>query len=78
MKAHNNEEMSKQLKGMGFPSADCDGMAIFEAYSYEKIAECFQDEDYKKEVIPDEEKFLDRGRSMAFPADLVSVIDDPT
>lgn len=99
-------------------------MAIFEAPSYAMIAACFQDEEYLKVVVPDEEvrnsksefhllkfleiwvvypqfhcvdmlgisnfrdssanskmfvqKFVDRARSVAFPTDLVTVLDDAT
>ena len=62
----------------GWPHMDCDGMAIFEASSYQKIFEVFMDDDYKKIVVPDEEKFLDKSKSLAFPADVISVFDDPT
>ena len=77
-KAHGNSEALEQLKQVGFPVAEADGMAIFEAVSYEKIFECFTDDEYKKVVVPDEEKFLDRGKSLAFPAGIVNVFDDPT
>ena len=101
-------------------------MAIFEAPSYAMIAACFQDEEYLKVVVLDEEvrnfkseshllnrfleiwvdyrqfslcrymlgisnfressadskmvvqKFVDKGRSVAFPTDLVTVFDDAT
>ena len=66
------------LNQFSFPCVDYDGMATFEAASYEKIFECFQDEEYHKVVVPDEEKFIDKGRSKAFPVDIVDVIDDPT
>ena len=66
------------LKHAGAPLGDCDGIAIFEGPSYEKIFETFQDEEYQKTVIPDEEKFLDRARSTAIPVDIVPVFDDPT
>ena len=66
------------LKHAGFPVADCDGFASFEGPSYEKIFECFQDEEYLNIVVPDEEKFLDKGRSFAIPVDIVPVFEDPT
>ena len=53
-------------------------MAIFEAKSYKKIFEVFTDEDYKKTVVPDEEKFLDKGNSVAIPLDIVPIFDNPT
>lgn len=46
-------------------------MATFEAESYEKIMECFMDEEYNRVVVPDEESFLDRKRSVAVPLDLM-------
>ncbi|KAF6226593.1 hypothetical protein HO173_012492 [Letharia columbiana] len=76
--AHVNEEASAQLKQVGFPVSDADGMAIFEAPSYAMIAACFQDEEYQKIVVPDEENFLDRGRCFALAAELVPVLDDAT
>ena len=53
-------------------------MAIFEAANWEKLFEVFQDEEYVKTVIPDEETFLDRASSQAFPSTLVGVFDDPS
>ncbi|KAF6227375.1 hypothetical protein HO133_008819 [Letharia lupina] len=78
VQAHVNEEASAQLKQVGFPVSDADGMAIFEAPSYAMTAACFQDEEYQKIVVPDEENFLDRGRCFALAADLVPVLDDAT
>lgn len=68
----------EQLKGVGFPTIACDGMAIFEAASFEKIFEVFQDQEYIDTVIPDEENFLDRKKSQAFPATLATVFDEPS
>ena len=53
-------------------------MAIFEAVSWDKLTEVFTDQEYIDKVIPDEEKFLDRSRSQAFPSNMVDVFDDPT
>ncbi|KAI0674974.1 hypothetical protein C8Q78DRAFT_1009866 [Trametes maxima] len=36
------------------------GQVIFEAESLEKILEVFQDEEYQRIVVPDEEKFVKR------------------
>lgn len=66
------------MKELGLAVVECDGIAIFEAPSYEKIFECFSDDDYKKVIVPDEEKFLDRSRTVAFPMDIVPIFDDPT
>lgn len=76
--AHNNTEALQHLKDTGFPNLEADGMAIFEASSYKKIFEVFTDDDYKKIVVPDEEKFLNKSKSLGFPADIVPGFDDPT
>lgn len=49
-------------------------MSVFEAVSYNKILECFTDEEYRRVGIPDEERFVDRGRTIAMPGDLFDVI----
>ena len=71
MKAHINATQIEHLKPFGFPVPDFDGMAIFEGESYEKIMECFMDEEYNRVVVPDEEGLFDRKRSVAIPLDLV-------
>ncbi|KAL6717767.1 hypothetical protein ACLMJK_003852 [Lecanora helva] len=71
--SHANPESVQQLTHVGFPCSDADGMAIFEAESSEKLWAVFQDEEYHKVAVPDEEKFMDRERSLAFPAEIVSV-----
>ena len=38
-----------------------------------KIYEVFTDEDYKKTVVPDEEQFLDKGKPVAIPLDIVPI-----
>ena len=53
-------------------------MAIFDAVSFEKISEVFADKEYKDVVIPDEEKFLDRKKAVAWPAQIVDIFDDPS
>lgn len=54
---------------------DCDGIAVFEAESYEKILAVFSSQEYHQKAVPDEENYLDRSRIFTFPADLVTVID---
>ncbi|KAI0779858.1 hypothetical protein C8Q74DRAFT_1367678 [Fomes fomentarius] len=44
----------------GYSAPPFAGIAIFEAESLEKIYEVFQDEEYTRVVIPDEEKFFIR------------------
>ena len=58
--------------------ADYDGIAVFDAVSLEKIMEVFEDSEYKEKVIPDEENFIDRKKVFAFPAEIVSVLSDPS
>lgn len=66
------------MKDSGYPVADYDGIAIFEGPSYEKIIECFKDEEYQKVVEPDADKFMDRTRTTAVPMDIFSIFSDPT
>lgn len=51
------------------------GMAIFEAESYEKLLEVFQDPEYLGRVRDDEDKFFDRNLSELVAGGLVTVID---
>lgn len=44
----------------GYSAPPFAGIAIFEAESVEKIYEVFQDEEYTRVVIPDEERFFIR------------------
>lgn len=78
VKAHNDEDALAKLKPVGFGIAECDGMAIFEAISYEKIFECFTDEEAKKIMGADEDNFLDKSRSVAFASQIVGIFDDPS
>lgn len=75
--AHANGDALQQLKETGFGTIEADGIAIFEANTYEKMYEIFTDEDLKKTVVSDEEQFLDRGKSLAIPLDIVPIFDDP-
>ena len=58
--------------------ADYDGLAIFDAVSFDKIREVFEDKEYNEVVVPDEEKFLDRKRALVWPSQIVDIFDDPT
>ncbi|KAF8899394.1 hypothetical protein BD779DRAFT_1429099, partial [Infundibulicybe gibba] len=55
--AHMNEQ---PVNSIGFPAAKWDGIAVFEATSYDKILAIFDSEEYKNTVIPDELRFVDR------------------
>ncbi len=58
------------------PFATSTELQSSETESYEKILECFTNEEYLTVVVPDEEKFLDRDRIAILPPDLVTVIDN--
>ncbi|KAJ7030367.1 hypothetical protein C8F04DRAFT_1005782 [Mycena alexandri] len=74
--AHTNETVLSALAQQAvFPVSDWDGMGIFEAESYAKIFEVFQSDEYKKNVIQDEECYLDRDATQMLPLDLLSIID---
>ncbi|RPD63933.1 hypothetical protein L226DRAFT_567889 [Lentinus tigrinus ALCF2SS1-7] len=49
------------------------GMAIFEAETIEKIYEVFQDEEYRRVVVPDEENFMSRKDVQMLGGPLVTV-----
>ena len=78
LQVHVDEGVSTKLKEMGLGLLEADGMAIFEAISWDKLLEVFQDQEYQNVVVPDEEKFIDRKKALAFPSSVVPVFDDPT
>ena len=57
---HQNAAQLQKFKDAGFTVPDFDGIAIFEAESYDKIMAVFTSEEYKTKAIPDEENYLDR------------------
>ena len=77
VQVHCNHEALADLQADGFPVADYDGLAIFDAASTDKIREVFSDQEYKDVVVPDEERFVDRKRVLTWPARIVNVFDDP-
>ncbi|KAI9848500.1 MAG: hypothetical protein M1838_000500 [Thelocarpon superellum] len=60
----------------GFPVADYDGIVIFDVSSYDKFTEVLASKEYNEIVVPDEEKFLDRKRYVAYPTRVVTVFDN--
>ncbi|KAI0702934.1 hypothetical protein C8T65DRAFT_655135 [Cerioporus squamosus] len=50
------------------------GMAIFEAETMDKIAEVFQDEEYNRVVVPDEERFMSRKDALIVGGPTVTII----
>lgn len=75
---HTDSPALAKFKEVGLPTTEYDGMAIFEARDWDKIAAVFTDPEYKEKVIPDEEKFVDRARCVALPSKIVNVFDEPT
>ncbi|KAL9126145.1 MAG: hypothetical protein Q9217_004756 [Psora testacea] len=76
--SHYSREALEHVQSDGVPMADFDGLATIEAASFDKLMEVFADQEYKNVVIPNEEKFMDRKRTMMFPANIVNIFDDPT
>ncbi|KAJ7261845.1 hypothetical protein B0H12DRAFT_1013346 [Mycena haematopus] len=76
--AHTNEAVLKQITKMnqlsGAPN-EWDGIAIFEAESYEKISEVIQNEEYQKILVPDGDNFLDVQNCQMLPLDLITFLD---
>ena len=55
-----------------------DGMATFEAITWKKLFEVFQDKEYLDVVVPDEKIFLEKDKCVGLPLNIVSVVDDPS
>ncbi|KAJ7364155.1 hypothetical protein DFH08DRAFT_267430 [Mycena albidolilacea] len=73
--AHVNESVIAHLTQMPFGPSEWDGIAIFEAESYAKIFEVFQNEEYQKKIIPDNDVFLDAKGCQLLPLDVLTVVD---
>ncbi|KAJ6571157.1 hypothetical protein B0H19DRAFT_1129310 [Mycena capillaripes] len=74
-KAHTNDQMLQSISKAGFKVAEWDGMAIFEAESYEKLMEIFTNEEFLKVVIPDAGKVMDASDLQFMPLDLITPVD---
>ncbi|KAJ7903414.1 hypothetical protein B0H14DRAFT_3421638 [Mycena olivaceomarginata] len=76
--AHVNHPVLQQIAQMipGAPTPEWDGMAIFEGESYAQIFEVFQNEEYQKVIVPDEQHFIDRLNCQMLPFDLNTVIGE--
>ena len=64
------------VQGYGLQVADYDGYVVYDAPSMEKLTEVFEDKEYKEVVQADEENFVDRKRTVLFPAQVVPVLTD--
>ena len=51
------------------------GIAIFEATSLDKIFEIFQDEEYRRVVVPDELNFFDHENAQILAGPFATIID---
>jgi len=62
---HVNRQVMDELAAKRLPIVDYDGVMSIWGHSVEDLVAIFQDEEYKRVVVPDEEKFLNR-RSAKF------------
>ncbi|KAF5358794.1 hypothetical protein D9758_008599 [Tetrapyrgos nigripes] len=69
---HVNQQMKTQLQSFGVGLIQCDGAAICEAESYQKV---FNNPEYFAVVRPDEEKFVDTAKTLLLPLDVAVFID---
>ncbi|KAI8994044.1 hypothetical protein BD414DRAFT_481225 [Trametes punicea] len=53
------------------------GIAIFEATSLDKIFEIFQDEEYLRVVVPDEDKFFDHENAQMLAGPWIGQVRNP-
>jgi len=72
---HKDHHVCKALDSLGFLPPHWDGLALFEAESFEKFFAIFEDEEYKKIVVPDELKFIDRPKCTLLPLNLATIYD---
>jgi len=71
---HVNTPVKGGMSAGGYTMASWDGLAVFEAESYDKILAIFSSEEYQRVVYPDEAKFLDVTRRHLFVADVVPLL----
>ena len=64
MQFHVDHRTSEGLKAAVLPIAEYDGGVEIWARSLEELMTVFQDEEYLRVVVPDEEKFLNRHEAM--------------
>jgi len=60
---HVDNATSEGLKAHGLPIAEYDGGVNIWARNMEELMAIFQDEEYLRVVVPDEEKFLKRNEA---------------
>lgn len=64
------------IKATGGSITAFQGLAVFEAESFEKVMEVFSSQEYLSASIPDEANFLDRPKCVLFPATLIPFFDN--
>ncbi|KAF9062648.1 hypothetical protein BDP27DRAFT_1233249 [Rhodocollybia butyracea] len=72
-----NEEIRSLVRTLGFRAMDCDGLVMYEAESFAKIADVFLDTEFIRDVITSEMRFVDRDRAQVIPVDFISFLDLP-
>ncbi|KAJ7691627.1 hypothetical protein B0H17DRAFT_559331 [Mycena rosella] len=73
--AHINQSALMQIHRIGGAPCEWDGMGTFEAESYAKIFEVFENEEYLRVVKPDEANYLARDECQLLPLDLLTVLE---
>ena len=61
---HVDKAQSDVCRGMGLPMASYDGIVKISAASFEDLMGVFQDEEYNRVVVPDEQSFLKRDQAV--------------
>ncbi|KAF9257045.1 hypothetical protein L218DRAFT_157627 [Marasmius fiardii PR-910] len=71
---HVNQAEKARLKKMGVPILDYDGVALFDTDNYENFQALFNEE-YVRDILPDEEKFVHHDGVVVIRANIASIID---
>ncbi|THH15368.1 hypothetical protein EUX98_g9478 [Antrodiella citrinella] len=72
---HFNADLNKELAKVGLYKSPYYGIANFEAESDEKLLEVFEDPEYKRLLLPDEDKFFDKSMSELIVGKMAVFID---
>lgn len=71
---HFKPDVNAALVQQGVAAMPYIGIATFEAESVEQILEIFQDPEYLRIIVPDENKFLDREKSSLIAGEFADVL----
>ncbi|KAG7100199.1 hypothetical protein E1B28_001974 [Marasmius oreades] len=72
---HVNQEEKARLKKIGEQVLDYDGVVMFDTDSFEKFGALLNGEEYIKDVLPDEEKFVTREECIVVRANIAPIVD---